>query len=54
VKDGFEHGKRLGHVIRSEHADDVYTTNFIKALFEREGEGLFDVRGVILGNPRTT
>ena len=28
----------------------MYTTNFIKALFEREGEGLFDVRGAILGH----
>ena len=50
LKDGFEHGKRLGLVIRSEHADAVYTTDFIKALFEREGEGLFDVRGAILGH----
>ena len=50
LKDGFEHGKRLGLVIRSEHADAVYTTSFIKALFEREGEGLFDVRGAILGH----
>ena len=37
-------------MIRSEHADAVYTTDFIKALFEREGEGLFDVRGAILGH----
>jgi 6-phosphofructokinase 1 len=50
LKDGFEQGKRLGLVIRSEHADEVYTTDFIKALFEREGEGLFDVRGAILGH----
>ncbi len=50
LKDGFEHGKRLGLVVRSEHADEVYTTGFIKALFEREGEGLFDVRGAILGH----
>jgi 6-phosphofructokinase 1 len=50
LKDGFEHGKRLGLIIRSEHADPVYTTDFIKALFEHEGEGLFDVRGAILGH----
>jgi 6-phosphofructokinase 1 len=50
LKDGFERGKRLGLVIRSEHSDDVYTTEFIKALFERESEGLFDVRGAILGH----
>jgi len=50
LKEGFASGKRLGLVIRSEHADTVYTTPFIKALFEREGEGLFDVRGAILGH----
>ncbi len=50
LKDGFEHGKRLGLIIRGEHADPVYTTAFIKSLFEREGEGLFDVRGAILGH----
>jgi 6-phosphofructokinase 1 len=47
---GFARGKRLGLVIRSEHADDVYTTSFIKALFEREGGDLFDVRQAILGH----
>jgi 6-phosphofructokinase 1 len=50
LKEGFEHGKRLGLVIRSEHADPVYTTGFIHALFEREGDGLFDVRQAILGH----
>ncbi len=50
LKDGFELGKRLGLVIRSEHSDAVYTTEFIKALFQREGEGLFDVRGAVLGH----
>ncbi len=50
LKESFERGQRLGLVIRSEHADAVYTTEFIKALFEREGEGLFDVRGAILGH----
>jgi 6-phosphofructokinase 1 len=50
LKEGFAHGKRLGLVIRSENADEAYTTSFIKTLFEREGEGLFDVRGAILGH----
>ncbi len=50
LKHGFTHGKRVGLVIRGEHADHVYTTDFIKSLFEREGEGLFDVRGAILGH----
>ena len=47
---GFARGKRLGLIIRSEKADDVYTTSFIKALFEREGGDLFDVREAVLGH----
>jgi 6-phosphofructokinase 1 len=50
LKAGFAHGKRLGLVIRSEHADPVFTTSFIRALFEHEGRGLFDVREAILGH----
>jgi 6-phosphofructokinase 1 len=47
---GFEGGQRLGLVIRGEHADHVYTTPFLWALFEKEGGGLFDVRQAILGH----
>ncbi len=47
---GFSLGKRLGLIIRSEHVDPVYTTSFIKALFQREGGDLFDVREAILGH----
>lgn len=50
LKQGFERGKRLGLVIRSERVDDVYTTEFIRSLFQRESEGLFDVRAAILGH----
>lgn len=50
LKTGFNRGKRLGLVIRSERVDDVYTTDFIKALFEREGERLFDARAAVLGH----
>jgi 6-phosphofructokinase 1 len=50
LREGFRHGKRLGLVIRSEHADAVYATGFIKALFQRESGGLFDVREAILGH----
>jgi 6-phosphofructokinase 1 len=50
LKAGFRHGKRLGLVITSEHADSVYNSGFIKALFERESEGLFSVRQSILGH----
>jgi len=47
---GFSLGKRLGLIIRSENVDPVYTTSFIKALFQREGGDLFDVREAILGH----
>jgi len=47
---GFSSGKRLGLMIRSERANDVYDTRFMCALFEQEGGGLFDVRESILGH----
>lgn len=46
----FEHGKRLGLVIRNEKANEVYTTSFMRTLFEEEGGDLFDVRQAILGH----
>ncbi len=46
----FERGKRLGLVIRNEMANEVYTTNFMRMLFEEEGGSLFDVRQAILGH----
>jgi 6-phosphofructokinase 1 len=47
---GFEHGKRLGLMIRNENANQVYNTAFMVALFEEEGQDLFDVRQSILGH----
>jgi 6-phosphofructokinase 1 len=47
---GFEHGKRLGLMIRNENSNPIYNSNFIAALFEEEGGGLFDVRQTILGH----
>jgi 6-phosphofructokinase 1 len=47
---GFEHGKRLGLMIRNEYANQVYSTPFMCALFEEEGKDLFDVRQSILGH----
>jgi len=47
---GFRQGKRLGLMIRCEHANDVYDTAFMCALFEEEGGGMFDVRQSILGH----
>jgi 6-phosphofructokinase 1 len=48
--EGFEHGKRLGLMIRNENADPLYTTDFLCSLFEKEGGDLFDVRQAILGH----
>lgn len=48
--DGFTHGKRLGLIIRNENANEVYSTSFMSALFEEEGNNLFDVRQAILGH----
>mgnify|MGYP003602853187 CR=1 FL=1 len=47
---GFQKGKRLGLAIRNEYASRVYTTDVLCALFEAEGQGLYDVRSAILGH----
>jgi len=47
---GFDKGKRLGLFIRSENANDTYSTNFICSLFEEEGRSIFDVRPAVLGH----
>jgi 6-phosphofructokinase 1 len=47
---GFESGKRLGLMIRNEYANQIYNTAFMCALFEEEGQDLFDVRPAILGH----
>jgi 6-phosphofructokinase 1 len=46
----FQQGKRLSLVIRNEKANQLYTTNFMAALFEEESHSLFDVRTAILGH----
>jgi 6-phosphofructokinase 1 len=48
--EGFSHGKRLGLMIRNENTDPLYSTDFMCALFEKEGGELFDVRQAILGH----
>ena len=48
--EGFRQGKRLGLMIRNENTDPLYTTDFMCALFEKEGGNLFDVRQAILGH----
>jgi 6-phosphofructokinase 1 len=47
---GFQNGKQLSLVIRNEQADALYTTDFMRALFEKEGGELFDVRAAVLGH----
>jgi 6-phosphofructokinase 1 len=37
-------------MLRNEHVSELYTTEFITALFNKEGEGYFDCRYVILGH----
>ena len=44
----FRQGKRISLVIRNEHANPLYTTSFMSALFEQESKELFDVRNTIL------
>jgi len=46
----FKHGKRLSLIIRNENANPLYTPAFMAALFEEEGQNLFDVRTAILGH----
>jgi 6-phosphofructokinase 1 len=50
LTEGFQRGKRVGLMIRNEHANDIYSTDFMRALFEEEGGDLFDVRQAILGH----
>jgi 6-phosphofructokinase 1 len=47
---GFQHGKRLGLMIRNEDAHAVYSTNVLCAVFEAESNELFEVRQSILGH----
>lgn len=46
----FERGKRLGLLIRNEHANSTYDTAFMSALFKEEGDDRFQVRHAILGH----
>jgi 6-phosphofructokinase 1 len=46
----FRAGNRLSLLIRNEEANALYTTEFMCAMFEEEGQSLFDVRHTILGH----
>jgi 6-phosphofructokinase 1 len=47
---GFQKGKRLSVMIRNEHANPLYSTNFMATLFAGAGGDLFEVRQAILGH----
>ncbi|HUN21728.1 MAG TPA: 6-phosphofructokinase [Anaerolineales bacterium] len=47
---GFQHGKRLGLLIRSEHAHPTYTTDFVARVLDAESKGLYSVRQAVLGH----
>jgi 6-phosphofructokinase 1 len=46
----FQSGKRLGVIIRSEGANDTYSTDFMCALLKEEGGEYFTVRKSVLGH----
>ncbi len=47
---GFNRKRRsIALIIRNENANHIYSTDFIRALFEEEGGDAFDVRKAILG-----
>jgi 6-phosphofructokinase 1 len=50
LKRGFRQGKRLGLMIRTELANPTYSIGFMCALFDEEGQDLFEARQAILGH----
>lgn len=46
----FERGQRIGLIIRSERAETFYTTDLLRAVFEKEGGDEFEVFEAILGH----
>lgn len=50
LESDFEGGRKVALVIRSEHANPVYSSEFLTSLFEQESHGRFDVRRAILGH----
>ena len=50
MRERFEAGGKLFLVVRSEGADEEYTTDVLTTLFEAESHGDFDVRPIVLGH----
>ncbi len=46
----FTHGQNFWLAIRNEDASAFYTTDLLTRMFEAEGQGLYSVRGVVLGH----
>lgn len=50
LRESFERGRRLFLAVRSEMANDAYTSDFLERLFDGESHGLYDVRMNIIGH----
>jgi 6-phosphofructokinase 1 len=50
LTEAFSHGQQLGLILRSEQTDPVYTTEFVRSVFENESGDVFDARSSILGH----
>ena len=47
--DSFAAGQRLFLTVRNERANAMYTSDFLRRLFDQEGRGVFDARQIVLG-----
>ncbi|MDT0349217.1 6-phosphofructokinase [Pseudonocardia charpentierae] len=47
--DSFAAGQRLFLAVRNERASEMYTSDFLRRIFEQEGRGTFDARQIVLG-----
>jgi len=47
--ESFAAGQRLFLTVRNERASEMYTSDFLRRIFEQEGRGTFDARQIVLG-----
>ncbi|MDT7580478.1 MAG: 6-phosphofructokinase 1 [Pseudonocardiales bacterium] len=47
--ESFAAGQRLFLTVRNEHSNAMYTSDFLRRLFEQEGRRVFDARQIVLG-----
>jgi 6-phosphofructokinase 1 len=47
--ESFGAGQRLFLTVRNERASSMYTSDFLRRIFEQEGRGVFDARQIVLG-----